>query len=144
MISWGSCSNPGQGNGSSFYSINYGTSSVTACYVPYGYTFTGWNCTGGVVCSGTDNPTTVTIVGPGTITLDVQTQTTEKSSTLQATTLTSTTSMLVTTASYSTQSTVTTTTYSTAEFSLDRIIMVGTLLSVLLIAIRRKTSPEPS
>ena len=142
-ISWVSCSNPGQGNGGSFYSTNYGASSVTACFIPYGYSFSSWSCTGGVVCSDTGNPTVVTISGPGTITLNLQTQITVNSlsTALQATSITSSTYTIVTTTSQnSITSTVTTMIYSTAEFGINRIIMFGTLLLVLLIVIKRRHS----
>ncbi len=137
LISWGSCSNPALGNGSSFFSTNYGTSSVTACYVPYGYVFSSWSCTGGIVCSGTNNPIIVVIAGPGTITLNLQTLTSANSISTTSQNMSSYSS-IVTTNSNTTTVTATTTTYSTAEFGLDRIMMTCTLFSILLIAIKRK------
>lgn len=135
LISWLSCSNPSLANGSSFYSTSYGASSVTACYVPYGYVFSSWSCTGGVICSGTANPTIITIDGPGTITLNLQAQTTVSSlSTTQTASLASST----TTSQSSNSSTTTTMTYSTAEFELDRIMMISMFLSVLLMAVMQK------
>jgi subtilase family serine protease len=71
FISWGSCASSGYGNGQSIFSTSYG--SVTACYVPQGYTFSSWTCSGGLACSGSNNPTTVTFTGPGTITLNLKT-----------------------------------------------------------------------
>jgi len=70
-IDWGSCSGPGNGNGASVFSTSYG--SVTACYVPSGYTLSSWSCSGGLVCSGSNDPTLVTFNGPGTITLSLKT-----------------------------------------------------------------------
>ena len=136
LISWVSCSNPSLANGNYFYSTNYGASSVTACYVPYGYTFSGWNCMGGVSCSGTTNPTVVTINGPGVITLNLQAVTSESSSTSSETMLASSTM----TSQNSSSLTMTTTTYSTPEFLPDRIIITSTFLAVLMIAIRRMKS----
>ena len=144
-ISWVSCANPGQENGSSFYTTNYGTLSVTACYVPYGYVFSNWTCTGQVFCSGTTNPTIVTVAGPGTITLNLQTTVTSYSTTLQSTSANSSTYTInATTSQSSISSTATTMTYSTAELGLDRIVMVAVLISVLLVVIRRRYSAEPS
>src|SRR5208337_779739 len=128
LISWMSCSNPSLANGNLFYSTSYGASSVTACYVPYGYVFSSWSCTGGVICSSAANPTTVTIDGPGTITLNLQAQTTVSS---LSTTQTASSASPTTTLQNSSSSTITTTTYSTAEFELDRITMISMLLSVL-------------
>ncbi len=129
LISWVSCSNAGIANGNSFYSTSYGTSSVTACYVPYGYVFSSWSCTGGVLCSGTANPTTVTIRGPGTITLNLEAQTTVSS--LSTTSQTASLVSVTTTLQNSSSSTIITT-YSTAEFGLDRIMVISVLFSILL------------
>lgn len=153
LISWGSCSNPGQGNGASFFSTSYGTASVTVCYVPYRYTFSNWSCSGGLACSGSNNPTTVTFTGPGTITLNLQTQTstnsasttpsvtsssTSSTSTVIASTLpTSTTSTIASSLSSMTL-TVTTSTYSTAEFGVDQmVIIIALFAAVFLITIKR-------
>ena len=70
-IDWSSCSGPGYGSGQSFFSTSYG--SVTACYVPSGYTMSSWSCSGGLACSGSNDPTPVTFTGPGTITLNLKT-----------------------------------------------------------------------
>ena len=70
-IDWGSCSGPGYGNGQSIFSTSYG--SVAACYVPSGYTLSSWSCSGGLACSGWNDPTLVTFNGPGTITLNLKT-----------------------------------------------------------------------
>ena len=71
LISWGSCDAPSEGDGQSIFSTSYG--SVTACYVPSGYTLSSWSCSGGLVCSGSNDPTLVTFNGPGTITLNLKT-----------------------------------------------------------------------
>jgi len=71
LISWGSCGAPGEGNGQSIFSTSYG--SVTACYVPSGYTLSSWSCSGGLACSGLNDPTLVTFNGPGTITMNLKT-----------------------------------------------------------------------
>lgn len=126
LMSWGSCSNPGQGNGASFFSTSYGTASITACYIPYGYAFSNWNCSGGLACSGSVNPITVTLTGPGTITLNLQAQTSANST--------------LTVAS-SSSTTLGINTYSTTEFGISQTGTFGVLfIVVLLIAIRRKTS----
>ena len=72
-IDWGSCGaiSPGFGNSESTFSISYG--SVTACYVPSGFTVSSWSCTGGLACSGSGDLTTVSVTGPGTITLNLKT-----------------------------------------------------------------------
>ena len=108
LISWGSCSNPGQENGASFFSTSYGTASITACYVPYGYTFSNWSCTGGIACSGSNNPTTVTFAGPGTITLNLLTQTsaTSVSTILPVTSISSISSVITSMSSTSTTLTI--------------------------------------
>jgi hypothetical protein len=73
-INLGTCSEPGEGDGVSFYTTAFGSSTVTACNIPSGYSFLSWNCTGGLTCSATANPTTLTIDGPGTIALNLQTR----------------------------------------------------------------------
>ena len=147
LMSWGSCSNPGQGNGASIFSTSYGTASITACYIPYGYAFSNWSCSGGLACSSSNNPVTVTLTGPGTITLNLQGQTSANStstissaSTSSVTVLTSFTSNTLTIDS-SSSTTLGITTYSTTEFDIDQTVTFGVLfIVVLLIAIRRKTS----
>jgi hypothetical protein len=69
-ISWDSCSAQGYTNGLTLLSNNFGPNSI--CYVPSGYTFSNWNCSGGLTCSGTNDPTTVTFNGPGTVTLNLK------------------------------------------------------------------------
>ena len=70
-ISWDSCSNPGYTNGQILLSSNFGAHEI--CYVPSGYTFSSWTCSGGLACASSTNPTTVTFTGPGTITLNLST-----------------------------------------------------------------------
>jgi hypothetical protein len=70
-IDWGSCSGPGYGSGQSIFSTSYG--SMPACYVPSGYTLSSWSCSGGLACSGSNNPTLVSFSGPGIITLNLKT-----------------------------------------------------------------------
>lgn len=71
-ISWGSCSNSPHANGQTVYEVSlppeYVNNSITACYVPSGYTLSGWSCSGGLSCSGSNDPVRVTFTGPGTIT----------------------------------------------------------------------------
>ena len=74
LISWNSCSGPAYGSGQSIFSAQYGLDTI--CYVPVGYTISSWSCTGGLSCSGSSNPTTVTFTGPGppsSITLHLKT-----------------------------------------------------------------------
>lgn len=71
LIGWSSCAGPNEPNEASVYFTNYG--SVTACYVPSGYTLSSWSCSGGLACSGSNNPTSVMFTGPGTITLNFKT-----------------------------------------------------------------------
>ena len=121
LIAWGSCSNPGQGNGASIFSTSYG--SVTACYVPSGYRVSNWSCSGGLACSGSDNSTVVTFTGPGTIMLNLETGTNSASTILTVTTSSSTS------------------TYFTPEFGVSETVMASSILvAVFLILIRRKAS----
>jgi hypothetical protein len=70
LISWGSCANPSYGNDQSVFLFDFG--SVTACYIPSGYSLSSWSCSGGLACSGSNDPTTITFTGPGTITLNLK------------------------------------------------------------------------
>lgn len=70
LISWGSCANPPQPNGVTIFST---AGSATACYVPTGYSVSSWSCSGGMTCSGSNNPTIVMLNGPGTIALNLKT-----------------------------------------------------------------------
>ena len=73
-VNWGTCSDPGEGNGALFYTATVGSTTVTACNLPSGYSFLSWTCTSGLTCSTTANPTALTINGPGSIVLNLQTQ----------------------------------------------------------------------
>jgi hypothetical protein len=141
LVSWGPCSNPNQGNGASFFSTNYGSSTIAACYLPSGYTISYWSCSGGLVCSGSNNPVTVAFVGPGTITLNLRAQTQATSTSTTSSVLSSTSStMLSFTSSLSTSTSSVTTSYSTPEFGIGQIVMVGSILAVLATLIRRRDS----
>jgi len=70
VINWGSCEGAAYGNGQTLLSSSYG--SIAVCYVPSGYTLSSWNCSGGLVCSGSNNPTLITFDGSGTITLNLK------------------------------------------------------------------------
>jgi uncharacterized protein YkwD len=141
LMSWGSCSNPGQVNGASFFSTSYGTASITACYIPYGYAFSNWSCSGGLACSGSNNPITVTLTGPGTITLNLQTQTLANSTVFSSASSTSAIMISLTSTTLTTSTTLRITTYSTTEFGFDQTVTFGVLsIVVLLITIKRKTS----
>ena len=70
-IDWGSCSGSGYGNGQTAFTTGYG--SVSACYVPSGYTLSSWSCSGGLACSGSNDPVLVAFSGPGTVTLNLKT-----------------------------------------------------------------------
>ncbi len=144
LMSWGSCSNPSQGNGAAFFSTNYGSTTIVACYVPTGYTVSYWSCSGGLVCSGSNNPVAITFIGPGTITLNLRTQTQATSTSTTSSVLPSTSSTLlsVTSSSSSTSTSAVTTssTYSTPEFGIGQIVMVGSILAVFVILIKRRDS----
>jgi len=68
-ISWGSCLNTGRTNGQYVYdSIPSGGTTTACANIPTDYTLTGWSCTGGLSCSGSNPTTTVGFTGPGSIT----------------------------------------------------------------------------
>jgi hypothetical protein len=109
LVGWSACSDQALGNGASFFSTNFGSTSVTTCNLPSGYSFSSWTCSGGLACSATANPTTVTFTGPGTITLNLQTQTLTNTSTSTSTTssaASSTVSTVSTSMSTSTSQTI--------------------------------------
>ncbi len=58
-VNLGTCSNPGQGNGASFYTTAFGSTTMAACNLPAGYSVLSWTCTGGLTCASTANPTAV-------------------------------------------------------------------------------------
>jgi kumamolisin len=69
LISWGSCANSPEPIGQTTYSP---IGSVSACYVPTGYSIASWNCINGLSCSGSSNVISVSVNGPGTITLNLK------------------------------------------------------------------------
>ena len=73
-VNLGTCSEPGEGNGVGFYTTTFGSTTLTACNIPSGYSFLTWSCTGELSCSAASNPTTLTISGPGNIVLNLRTQ----------------------------------------------------------------------
>jgi hypothetical protein len=139
-ITWSSCSN-GLANGVSFFSINYGSTRVTACYLPSDYTISNWGCSGGLSCSGSSNSTMVSFTGPGTITLNLQAQvvTVRNSTSSTMPTLSSTTSSMIS-SSTSTLTTMTSLTYPTPEFGIDQIMMIDVMLAAIIILISRRNS----
>jgi hypothetical protein len=97
-VNFGTCSEPGEGNGVSFYTTTFGSIATTACNIPSGYRFLSWTCTGGLTCSTTANPTTLTITGPGSIVLNLQTQPLSVTSTSMSSTSLATSSTVPVTA----------------------------------------------
>jgi kumamolisin len=69
-IGWGTCAGSGQASGSMPYETNFGT--VSACYVPIGYSVLSWVCSEGLSCAGSSDVTPVSFIAPGTITLNLQ------------------------------------------------------------------------
>ncbi len=68
-IQWGSCS------GTSYtdeQTLSVPTGTYAACYVPSGYTFDSWSCSGGLSCAESTDPTMVTVTGSGSITLNLK------------------------------------------------------------------------
>lgn len=140
LISWGSCSNPSQGNGVSFFSTSYGSNTVTACYVPAGYTLSNWSCSGGLTCSGSNISTMTTLTGPGTITLNLQAQAQTNSASTTSSAVSSTSSTITTSSSSSTLTITTSTAYTTPEFEAIQTVMITIILAVFVILTRHKTS----
>jgi hypothetical protein len=68
-IQWDSCS------GTSYtdeQTLPVPTGTYSACYVPSGYTFDNWTCSGGLSCAESTDPTDVTVSGSGSITLNLK------------------------------------------------------------------------
>lgn len=128
LISWNSCSGSGQGNGSSFFSTNFGVSTVTACSLPSGYAVASWSCSGEVTCSGSSNSTVISFNGPGTIILYLRSQ-------LHAN-ATSTVSRTTSQVSSSTAS------VTTPEFGADQMLTIVIIMvaSTLLLRRRRRSA----
>ena len=97
-VNFGTCSEPGEGNGVSFYTTTFGSIAITACNIPSGYSILSWTCTGGLTCATTANPTTLTITGPGSIVLNLQTQPLSVTSTSMSSTSLATSSTVPVTA----------------------------------------------
>ena len=131
QLAWGSCSNPPLGNGNAFFSTNYGSTTITTCQLPSGYSFSSWTCSGGLTCSASTNPTTLTLNGPGTITLNLQSQTISQTSTTTSTSLSSTTS--TTLQSSSSISTTSTVAQPAPEFDSQTMFLGAMLIAALLI-----------
>ena len=70
VIGWGACAGSNEADGNSGYFTNFGT--VSACYVPTGYSISSWACTSDLSCGGSSDVTPVSFTGPGTITLNLQ------------------------------------------------------------------------
>jgi len=87
LVSWGSCSGSGFGNGASFYSTNFGLTQANACNIHAGYTFASWSCSGGLACEASADPTTVSLTGPGSITLNLQPQQSNNTSSIASSSL---------------------------------------------------------
>ncbi|MGA2785207.1 MAG: hypothetical protein ABSF09_10975 [Candidatus Bathyarchaeia archaeon] len=135
LISWGPCSNSVQGNGGLFFSTSYGASTVTACYVPSGYTLSYWSCLGGLTCSGSNNSTNIAFTGPGTIKLNLQAQTLTHSTSTTTVVLPST----VSSTASSTASTLTaiTSTHSIPEFGVGQTLMIVTMIAISILLLKR-------
>ncbi len=70
VIGWGACAGSNEADGAMVYFTNFGT--VSACYVPIGYSVLSWVCSSGLSCGGSSDVTPVSFTGPGTITLTLQ------------------------------------------------------------------------
>jgi hypothetical protein len=151
-VNWASCSASGEANGTSFFSTSFGSVTVTACNLPSGYSFLSWTCSGGLTCQASTNPTTVTFTGPGAITLNLQSQQTNSTSTVSSLTASSvaeTTTALYTPVSIMT-STATTSSQSmssSTQMTLPAIpgfpwesILAGIFLGMAILALVRRHS----
>jgi len=140
-VNLGTCSEAGEGNGVSFYTTTFGSTTITACNMPSGYSILNWSCTGGLTCSTTGNPATLTINGPGSIVLNLQTQPPNVASTSTSSTV------LVTDTPQSTTSTSQATQTSTASSQLTTApipgfpwesILTGLVLGLAALALARR------
>ena len=147
-VNLGTCSEGGEGNGVSFYTTAFGSTTVTGCSIPSGYSFLNWTCTGALTCSTTTNPTTLTIDGPGSIVLNLQTQLLNATTTsMSSTSLASSSSVSVSSTLESTTSTSQATQTSTGSsplamtpipgFSWESII-AGLVLGLAVLALARR------
>jgi hypothetical protein len=147
-VNLGACSEPGEGSGVSFYTTTFGSTTITACNIPSGYSFLSWTCTGGLTCSTTGNPTTLTITGPGSIVLNLQTQPSNVTSTSTLSTSLGTSSTVPVTATpQSTTSTSQATQTSTVSSQLTMApipgfpwesIITGMVLGLAVLALARR------
>jgi len=144
-VSWGSCSTPGIYGGGSFFSTDFGSTTAAACNLPPGYVFSSWTCVGGLSCQSSANPTPVTFIGPGTITLNLQAEQSNNTTTVTpptnaSTTMTTTaTSTLVSIDSLTTTESTVSTVTPIPGFPWDSIIAGITLgMFVLVLAKRRR------
>jgi hypothetical protein len=147
-VNLGACSEPGEGNGASFYTTTFGSTTITACNIPSGYSFLSWTCTGGLTCSTTANPTTLTITGPGSIALNLQTQRPNVTSTsMSSTSLATSSTVPVTATPQSTTSTSQATQTSTVSSQLTMApilgfpwesIITGLVLGLAVLALARR------
>ena len=146
-VSLGACSEPGEGNGVSFYSTTFGSTVMAACNIPSGFSFLNWICTGGLTCSTTANPTTLTINGPGNIVLNLQTQQSNTTSTSVSSTsvaASSTVSVISTLASTTGTSEVMQTSTTSSQLTMAPIpgfpwqsIVMGLVLGLVVLALAR-------
>ncbi len=146
-VNWGSCSSPGVDNGGSFFSTGFGPGTVTACNIPSGYKFSSWACSGGLSCVASTNPTAVTFNGPASITLNLQQEQSNSSSTITSLTtspITNTTAaytQTVTNAPTTSQNPVSTSTPATLDpipgFPRES-ILAGILLGVFALVVTRR------
>jgi hypothetical protein len=127
LIGWGTCSGSGLRNGDSFFSTSFGSISLTTCQLPSSYSFSSWTCSGGLTCSSTSNPTTVTFHGPGSITLNLRPQTVNQTNTQGQS-----------------SSTTTILTRSAPEFDNQTTLLGAVLLSALLILTKKRLSAAKS
>jgi hypothetical protein len=139
LVSWVSCSNPGLGNGASFFSSIFGSGTVAACDLPPGYSFSNWICSGGLACATSADPTTVTFTGPGTITLNLQQTVNYTSNTTSSGASVSSTSVM--SGFTSTYSTVTTVTYPIPEFDAGLALPMITILAMAILLMSRRRRP---
>jgi hypothetical protein len=151
-VNWGSCSAPGEAEGASFFSTNFGTATVTACNIPPGYGFLGWTCSGGLTCQNSTNPTTVNFSGPGMIKLTLQPQQMNITSTVSSSTITPSSAAQTATAVH-TQASIVTSTAATSTQSVSspmtlapipgfpwESIVAGILLGLIILALARRRS----
>ena len=146
-VSLGTCSEPGEGNGVSFYTTTFGSTAITACNIPSGFNFLNWTCTGGLSCSTTANPATLTVNGPGNIVLNLQTQQANTTSTSVSSTslATSTVSVISTLGSTTGTSQATQTSTTSSQLTMAPIpgfpwqsIIMGLVLGLAVLALARR------